>query len=182
MTAPQTPPIASSGEADAPMFTQEGYAKARRETERLSRELDITNADHVALWLEANLGDASLGWLAVRIVEAHEATPKTPPAASSGQDLREAFGSWLRQVGRTLDTCDPQIPFKAGWDAALSAPAVQPGGDLVVVPREPSRADFEKLAQLWGYTDEETAETLGAILDVFASATPQPEAEEGAHV
>lgn len=58
------------------IFTQEGYAAARRETERLSRELDITNADHVALWLEANLGDASLGWLAVRIVEAHEAARK----------------------------------------------------------------------------------------------------------
>lgn len=49
------------------------------QTERLTRELDITNADHIALWLEANMGDSSLAWLACRIVEAHEAAqPKEP--------------------------------------------------------------------------------------------------------
>lgn len=49
------------------------FEVAAAETERLQNELDITNADHVALWLEANLPDASLAWLACRIVEAHEA-------------------------------------------------------------------------------------------------------------
>lgn len=53
------------------------FEQASAETERLQRELDITNADHIALWLEANMHDSTLGWLACRIVEAHEAaTPK----------------------------------------------------------------------------------------------------------
>lgn len=75
------------------IFTQEGIANAHRETQRLSQELDIANADHVALWLEANLGDASLGWLAVRIVEAHEtalAKPTPPASVSGGVPSREA--------------------------------------------------------------------------------------------
>lgn len=46
---------------------------AAAETERLSRELDITNADHIALWLEGNALGSTFAWLAVRIVEAHEA-------------------------------------------------------------------------------------------------------------
>lgn len=54
------------------------FERATIETERLQRELDITNADHIALWLEANLPqisgeDFSIPWLACRIIEAHEA-------------------------------------------------------------------------------------------------------------
>lgn len=56
-----------------PVFTPEAIQAASEETARLTRELDITNADHIALWLEANKDDSSLGWLACRIVEAHEA-------------------------------------------------------------------------------------------------------------
>lgn len=48
------------------------YAVASAEVDRLSRELDITNPDAVGLWLEANLPHAPLGWIACRIVEAHE--------------------------------------------------------------------------------------------------------------
>lgn len=49
--------------------------------ERFSRELDITNADHIALWLEENLPeirgeDFSIPWLACRIVEAYERATK----------------------------------------------------------------------------------------------------------
>ncbi|NIJ37885.1 hypothetical protein FHR22_002588 [Sphingopyxis panaciterrae] len=55
------------------MFSPEQVAAASAETERLQRELDITNADHIALWLEANMGDSSLSWLSCRIIEAHEA-------------------------------------------------------------------------------------------------------------
>lgn len=89
--APDKAPSAVGGVdrmREAPLFTAEGIAKAHRETERLSQELDITNADHVALWLEANLGDASLGWLAVRIVEAHEAalaSGETSPERGRGE-------------------------------------------------------------------------------------------------
>ena len=50
---------------------------ARSETARLQRDLDITNADHIAVWLEANTipdepMDQCISWLACRIVEAHE--------------------------------------------------------------------------------------------------------------
>jgi len=59
-------------------FDKEAFAKALEETNRLRRELDITNADHIALWLEANTiqdepMSQCISWLACRIVEAHEA-------------------------------------------------------------------------------------------------------------
>lgn len=58
-------------------MTREDIECASAETERLQRELDITNADHVALWLEANMDDCcSIGWMACRIVEAHEAAKR----------------------------------------------------------------------------------------------------------
>ena len=52
--------------------------RATIEASRLSHELDITNADHIALWLERNtIPDEPMSqctsWLACRIVEAHEA-------------------------------------------------------------------------------------------------------------
>jgi hypothetical protein len=63
----------------APIFTPERIAAAHAETARLQSDLDITNADHIALWLEANMSDSPLGWLACRIVEAHEAVLQNPP-------------------------------------------------------------------------------------------------------
>ena len=54
------------------LFTPEAIEAASAETERLCRELDITNADHIALWLEENTPDASTAFLACRIIEAHE--------------------------------------------------------------------------------------------------------------
>lgn len=44
------------------------------EVQRLQRELDITNADHIALWLEANGLQDNLAWLAVQIAESHDAS------------------------------------------------------------------------------------------------------------
>ena len=66
------------------------YDDAANETARLQRELDITNADHIAVWLEANtVSDEPMSqcisWLACRIVEAHEAA--LTPAREA---LREA--------------------------------------------------------------------------------------------
>lgn len=53
-------------------LTDADWDRAHKETERLSHELNISNADHIALWLEANMSDSPLAWLAYRIVEAHE--------------------------------------------------------------------------------------------------------------
>lgn len=54
-------------------FPEIPFELANAEVDRLARELDITNADNIALWLEENLSGASIAWLACRIVEAHEA-------------------------------------------------------------------------------------------------------------
>jgi hypothetical protein len=59
-------------------MTNEAIEAAARAIARLSRELDITNADHIALWIEANTildepMNQCASWLACRIVEAHEA-------------------------------------------------------------------------------------------------------------
>jgi hypothetical protein len=59
-------------------MTNEAIEAAARDVARLRRELDITNADHIALWIEANTildepMNQCASWLACRIVEAHEA-------------------------------------------------------------------------------------------------------------
>ena len=58
-------------------ITQADIERATAETERLQRELDITNPDHIILWLEAQADGAPIddfpAWFACRIVEAHEA-------------------------------------------------------------------------------------------------------------
>lgn len=84
------------------LFSEEQYAAARAETQRLQRELDISNADHIALWLEANIGDASLGWLACRIAEAHESAISTPTAQQSTEILAEKRAREIMNPG--LDT------------------------------------------------------------------------------
>lgn len=54
------------------MFTAERIEAANAETARLQRELDITNADHIALWLEANDPYEGDAWLAVQIADAYD--------------------------------------------------------------------------------------------------------------
>lgn len=75
------------------------WEAAVAETNRLQRELDITNADHIALWLEANTipdepMSQCIGWLAVQIVEAHE-----------------------RAIGARVDQCDRDAAADfGGWE------------------------------------------------------------------
>lgn len=54
------------------------FERAEREVAELIRNLDISNADHVALWLDAHLGHVSehLPWVASRIVDAHQAAAR----------------------------------------------------------------------------------------------------------
>jgi hypothetical protein len=44
---------------------------ATLDVERLEKELDITNADHIALWL-ASAGQMSISYLAVQIANAYD--------------------------------------------------------------------------------------------------------------
>lgn len=83
-------------------FTVEVITAASAETDRLTRELDITDADHIAVWLEANIDDSSLAYLACRIVEAHEAASSDLTAAAqlehSGLITREKFNHIVENI------------------------------------------------------------------------------------
>lgn len=89
------------------MFSTESIAKASADVERLQRKLDITNADHIALWLENNLPDASIAWLACRIVEAHEVATPAPPVDETDRlrDMSEApkDGRYILAQYKSLD-------------------------------------------------------------------------------
>lgn len=87
------------------------------ETERLTRELDITNADHIALWIEANtIPDEPMSqcasWLACRIVEAHESALSTPPADDVSRTNTDVLVEALRRISELT-------PAKAGANTAL---------------------------------------------------------------
>jgi len=57
--------------------TEADFQWAAEEIAKLQSDLDISNADHIVLWLEENAKDHGDGlphaWLACRIIEAHEA-------------------------------------------------------------------------------------------------------------
>lgn len=53
-------------------FTSEAMVKASNAVERYCAELDLTNADHIALWLETNTEEPRIAWLAVQIAEAFD--------------------------------------------------------------------------------------------------------------
>lgn len=55
-----------------PLLTPEAMEKARKAVERYCAELDITNADHIALWLETNTEEPRIAWLAVQISDAFD--------------------------------------------------------------------------------------------------------------
>ena len=55
------------------MDNLKALSEGEQATAVYSRELDITNADHITLWLDSSKPlDASISWLACRIIEAHE--------------------------------------------------------------------------------------------------------------
>jgi hypothetical protein len=105
------PAISAQGAGASPMTEQSNVTEAMRETARLQRELDITNADHIALWIEHNtLLDEPMNqctsWLACRIVEAHEAamTTAAPQKEIVGllvEALEKIEGGHIRQ-GSTI--------------------------------------------------------------------------------
>lgn len=71
---------------ESAITSEHSRQEAASETARLQRDLDITNADHIALWLEANTipeepMSQCISWLACRIVEAHEAARKQTPSS-----------------------------------------------------------------------------------------------------
>lgn len=53
-------------------MTPEIIAAASAQVERYEHELDLTNADHIALWLETNTDEPRISWLAVQISDAFD--------------------------------------------------------------------------------------------------------------
>ena len=53
------------------LFTPARLLDASLEVDRLEKELDVTNADHISLWLSAN-APMSISYLSVRIAEAYD--------------------------------------------------------------------------------------------------------------
>jgi len=91
------------------------WQSAVEETDRLERELDLTNVDHIALWLEANAISPplthQLGWVACRIAEAYEA--QVAKLQADGDKLAGA----LRGL---VDSFEKHRP-KQLWDNARQA-------------------------------------------------------------
>lgn len=54
------------------LFTPEAMMKASNAVERYCAELDLTNADHIALWLETNTEEPRIAWLAAQIAGAFD--------------------------------------------------------------------------------------------------------------
>lgn len=95
-------------------ITPEMMEAAHAETDRLQRELDITNADHVALWLEANDPYDGDAWLAIQIVEAHERAVAALSTADHATIAEERVTRW-RQAS---------VALGAWMSAALDDPKV----------------------------------------------------------
>lgn len=55
-----------------PLLTPEAMEKASKAVARHCAELDLTSADHIALWLESNTEEPRIAWLAVQIAEAFD--------------------------------------------------------------------------------------------------------------
>lgn len=98
------------------MFTPERIEAANAETERLQRELDITNADHIALWLEANDPYDGDAWLACQIADAYD---RALARFNSQHRLVEALDN--ANVSRAVMA---SVKLGAWMSAALDDPAV----------------------------------------------------------
>lgn len=85
-------------------FTQADIEAASQKVNRLSRELDVTNADHIALWLEANDPYDGDAWLAVQIIEAHERATATLRAQNAA--MKEAIEAVRDGYKSQMKFCD----------------------------------------------------------------------------
>lgn len=94
------------------IFSNDNIARANAYVRHLQHNLNIANADHIALWLEEHLNDdTGIGWLACRIVEAHEAAIRAQ--ADEIARLREALG-----MAKDLLDCIVQTPGNTWYVSA----------------------------------------------------------------
>jgi len=120
-------------------FSEQAWEEAVRETDRHCYELDITNADHIVLWLEHQLNGhvGPLAYIACRILDAHEAALATPidatGAATGGGEnkVTDAHlnattpgGDLLEQAARDAH----EQGYKEGFEQGTLS-ALKPAGD-----------------------------------------------------
>jgi len=125
-------------------MTEDKEKLALAETKRLQRELDITNADHIALWLEANtIPDEPMSqcvsWLACRIVEAHEAALEaiaTPEPVAPVSDMVER-----------LETAIAERLEMTNGDAGLVGVRIDDLQAVLASIRTPEAAQVEMLVE-----------------------------------
>lgn len=108
-------------------MTSEQIKSAMAEMERRQEVLDITNAEHIVLWLEANIKDSPIAWLACRIIEAHEAIVTAREASARAEGRREGIEAaakiidrvrlWLPNVGQLLDSIKREWAPENCWSA-----------------------------------------------------------------
>ena len=98
---------------------------ALTETARLSQELDVTNADNIALWLDENAAAAPdyRAWLAVRIVEAHERAVARIEAEALARGRMEGAKAMQEAVILKLDECCEPC-FQCNQNVTALDPAV----------------------------------------------------------
>ncbi len=83
---------------------------ATLDVERLEKELDITNADHIALWL-ASAGQMSISYLAVQIANAYDRANAARVEAENAR-LREGLSGAHASLktaakdARTTELCE----------------------------------------------------------------------------
>lgn len=99
-------------------MTPEEIIAAHNEVARLTHELDITNADHIALWLEANMDDSPLAWLACRIIEAHEAILTARIASARAEGRREGIEEAAKVADQAYDGFAPVYSRTEGYNSA----------------------------------------------------------------
>lgn len=165
--------------------TQAAFDQAASETERLQRELDITNADHVALWIAANLipdepMSQCVSWFACRIVEAYERT------AHSG----EGRGHFLSRYVQHLPACKLKMRMGGRCDCGLAelrhpseGRSNGAGEDAVIqglwldILEKDDRTSPEEYPDMALITEDEFAGSIRYAL--AALSAPQGEVERG---
>ena len=118
---------------------------ATLDVERLEKELDITNADHIALWL-ASSGQMSISYLAVQIANAYDraTAARVIELEAENKRLREAFNQTteglsdlIHKVETTIlefeqgdDLIWERFELQAAWDCRAKARAALKGGEI----------------------------------------------------
>lgn len=112
------------------MFTPERIEAANAETERLQRELDITNVSHIALWLEANDPYEGDAWLACQIADAYDRalanlnTHQMSVEALNNANISRAvmasvkLGAWMSAALDDPSVCDAMKADIREWFSA----------------------------------------------------------------